>query len=235
MSFAHTRTCLEHDLSRNHVWRLLQEVYANIRLLLNGSEQNKKFFLRRVFNNIPLNSVRRQVATKRVFIIAGGRIAHRVWICTDDLRMENPVTYNLCLRDGRGPERDFPPSNNRSFLAWLRRGAVQDWRTLQTAFAGYEASFVFFSSFPTFDGYRNTGFGITPDRVRAANRVYRSALGANAPRRWAFRSDHILSVRGDASWDGLHYLTTRDMVGGVSKMLTTLLLNHVCNSSHKEP
>lgn len=52
MSFAHTRTsCLEHDLSRS-----LQEVYANIKLLLDGSEQNKKFFLRRVFNNIPLDS-----------------------------------------------------------------------------------------------------------------------------------------------------------------------------------
>jgi hypothetical protein len=40
-----------------------------------------------------------------------------------------------------------------------------------------------------------------------------------------------LSSRPDAAWDGFHFLQTKDAVGGVSRMVTMILLNHICQES----
>ena len=99
------------------------------------------------------------------------------------------------------------------------------WAQILEVAPDFDIHVIFYSGYPA---HFEREKGITHDRMVHANGVL-----ATAAKDLGFEimdTNIVLSSRPEASWDGLHFSFREEHLGGVSKMLTMILLNRICSS-----
>jgi len=97
----------------------------------------------------------------------------------------------------------------------------REWRE---KFGAVQAHGIFWTGYPAHSEREKY---ITHDRMVRANALLASAVDPDLQWR-VFNTTTPLWSRPDASWDLFHFLQVHDKVGGVSKIITMMLLDYIC-------